>query len=224
MTNQFSSLVYTSYEVYDEDIKDELKDVTDLLGEENYEEIYKEKLANVSDKMSDILMNPEDTYIDFRAITLMQKQLSVMAKSSDRGSFEVPVEIDGSKVTMHITLKSDNSNISRMEASIQTFEYGRITASLYKQDGIINGMLTTSNSQSADEVEYLESLKKRMCEKLAETVENAGVDQTKIAILYNAQLQPTGVGTSANAMEGKTENNTDTGTLLKMAKAFVEAI
>ena len=211
-------------ELDNEEINDELKEVTDLLGEENYEEIYKEKLANVSDKMTDILMNPEDTYIDFRAITLMQKQMSVMSHNSERGSFEVPIEIDGSKVTMHITLKSDNSNISRMEASVQTFEYGLITASLYKQDGIINGMLTTTNSQSADEVEYLESLKKRMCEKLTEKVEEAGVDQTKIAILYNAQLQPTGVGTSANAMEGKTENITDTGTLLKMAKAFVEAI
>ncbi|SFU62433.1 DUF6240 domain-containing protein [Butyrivibrio sp. INlla21] len=211
-------------ELDNEEINDELKEVTDLLGEENYEEIYKEKLANVSEKMTDILMNPEDTYIDFRAITLMQKQMSVMSHNSERGSFEVPIEIDGSKVTMHITLKSDNSNISRMEASVQTFEYGLITASLYKQDGVINGMLTTTNSQSADEVEYLESLKKRMCEKLTEKVEEAGVDQTKIAILYNAQLQPTGVGTSANAMEGKTENITDTGTLLKMAKAFVEAI
>ena len=208
----------------DDEISEDLKDITDSLGDEGYEETYKEKITNISDKMSDILMNPEDTYIDVRTITLMQKQLSVMSHNSDRGSFEVPVEIDGSKVSMHITLKSDNSNISRMEASIQTFEYGLITASLYKQDGVINGMLTTTNGQSSDEVEYLESLKKRMCEKLAETVENAGVDRSKIAILYNAQLQPTGVGTSANAMEGKTENITDTGTLLKMAKAFVEAI
>ncbi len=213
-----------AFDLDDEEITDNLEDITASLGEEGYEEKYREDLANVSDKMSDILMNPEDTYIDLRAITLMQKQLTVMSHNSERGSFEVPVEIDGSKVTMHITLKSDNSNISRMEASVQTIEYGLITASLYKQDGVVNGMLTTTNSQSSDEVEYLESLKKRMCEKLAETIEDAGVDQSKIAILYNAQLQPTGVGTIANATEGATEKTTDTGTLLKMAKAFVEAI
>ncbi|MBR4831942.1 MAG: hypothetical protein IKZ97_04895, partial [Butyrivibrio sp.] len=129
------------------------------------------------------------------------------------------------KVSMHITLKSDNSNISRMEASIQTFEYGLITASLYKQDGFITGMLTTTNGQSQDEVEYLESLRTRMCAKLADEIENAGVDQNKIAILYHAQQKPEGVGTvNANAMDGSLEKTTDTGTLLKMAKAFVEAI
>ena len=212
-------------EFEDEEIKENLEELTDALGEDNYEDTYRQSLAKISDKMSDMLMNPEDTYIDLKAITLMQKQLSVMSHTSERGAFDVPVEIDGTKVSMHITLKSDNSNISRMEASIQTFEYGLITASLYKQDGFITGMLTTTNGQSQDEVEYLESLRTRMCAKLADEIENAGVDQNKIAILYHAQQKPEGVGTvNANAMDGSLEKTTDTGTLLKMAKAFVEAI
>ena len=50
-------------EFEDEEIKENLEELTDALGEDNYEDTYRQSLAKISDKMSDMLMNPEDTYI-----------------------------------------------------------------------------------------------------------------------------------------------------------------
>ena len=111
-----------------------------------------------------------------------------------------------------------------MEASVQTTDYGLISANLYREEGGITGMLTTTYAGSPEETEYLESVKTKMCDKLAEKIEDAGVDRNRIAILYNAQAQPTKVGTvNAEAMDGESNLTADTGTLLKMAKAFIEA-
>lgn len=208
-----------------EKVDEPLKSFVEKLGEdEDYESTYKQELTKLSDKLADELLNPEDTYIDIKAITLMQKQISVMTKASDKGSFEIPVEIDGSKVSMHVTLKNDDSGLTRMEASIQTYEFGLLTATLYEKDGIINGMLTTSSNQGPEEAEYLEGVKEKLCERLADRIKDLGVDRERINILYHVVKQPAKVSTAfANAMEGN-EKSTDTSTLLKMARAFIEAV
>ena len=185
----------------------------------------KNALLNISDGLEELLMDEDDNYIDVRAINLMQRRLTVMSAGSERGTFDVPVEIEGQKISMHITLKNDESMDSRMEASIQTYSYGLITATLYEKNGIVSGMITTTYGQSTEEVEYLESVRSKMCVKLAEKLRDSGVSQEKIAILYHAQTQPISVGTAnANATDGNQKNITDTSTLLSMAKAFIEAL
>ena len=207
------------------DLKDEQRLLVDALDEDGYEDVYKNTLAEMSDRMQEVLFDTENTYLDVRAISLMQKQLSVMSVSSERGSFDVPVEIDGQKISMHITLKSDESMNSRMEASIQTYDYGLITATLYEKSGTISGMLTTTYGENTEETEYLESVRTKMCVKLAEKLKDVGVGQDKIAILYHTQTQPTSVGkTNANATDGNSKKVTETGRLLTMAKAFIEAL
>lgn len=199
--------------------------LVDALDNDGYEDVYKRTLDNISDRLQEVLFDSDNTYLDVRAISLMQRQLSVMSINSDRGSFDVPVEIEGQKISMHVTLKSDESMNSRMEASIQTYEYGLITATLYEKGGMISGMLTTTNGQSPEETEYLESVRTKMCVKLAEKIRDVGVGQDKIAILYHAQTQPTSVGkTNANATDGNFNKITETRQLLAMAKAFIEAL
>ena len=214
-----------SDEITQEGFDNEQRKLVDALEEDDYENVYRTTLDTISDKLQEVLENSSDTYLDVRTISLMQKQLSVMSLSSQQGSFDVPVEIDGQKISMHITLKSDNSMNSRMEASVQTYEFGLITATLYKKNDIISGMLTTTNGQSTEEAEYLESVRSKMCVKLAEKLKDVGVGQESIAILYHAQTQPTSVGqANANATDGNPKNIMETKDLLTMAKAFIEAL
>ncbi len=201
------------------------KDLVDKLDDDNYEEAYVKILEDYSDKLSEEIMTEDDSYIDVRAITLMQKQLSVMGSASQRGSYDVPVEIDGQMVSMHITLKSDGRNSSRMDASVQTDEYGMITASLYREKTVIRGMLSTTNGQNPEETEYLENVRSRLCDIIAERIKDFGIDRENIAILYHTQTSPAFAGaTVTDATEGNNENITDTKTLLTMAKAFIEAL
>ncbi|SFQ21764.1 hypothetical protein SAMN04487928_12432 [Butyrivibrio proteoclasticus] len=207
---------------FDGSIKKEEDDLFTLLDENNYEESYKQKLDQISEKLTETLMNSEDSYIDVRAITLMQKQISVMKKESENATFDVPVEIDGDSISMHITLKNDGTKKSRMDASIQTFEYGFITASLYEESGLIKGMITTTMSEGIEESEYLGNVKEKLCKKLSEKIKDLGVDQNQIGILYGAKLTQNNSTTDAKP-DGE-RKITNTGVLLKMAKAFIEAL
>ena len=86
-------------------------------------------------------------------------------------------------------------------------------------------MLTTTNGKSPEETEYLESVRTKMCVKLAEKLRDVGVGQDTIAILYHTQTQPTSVGkTNATATDGNSKKITETRQLLTMAKAFIEAL
>ena len=195
------------------------------LDEEDYAENYLKILGDISDKLSEELETENDTYIDVRAISLLQKQISVMRKSAESSSFEVPVEIDGSKLSMHVTLKSEKSVSTRMDASVQTDEYGLITLSIFREAGEFRGMLTTTNYSSQEETEYLEKVRTRLCDNIGSRMPEAALNSEKIAILYHAQgsLSQRGV-VNADAMDGREKLKTDTKTLLTMAKAFIEAL
>ena len=198
--------------------------LVDALDQDGYEETYKSSIDAMSDSLETILMK-EESFVDVRAISLIKKQLSVMRMAADRETFEVPVDIDGQKVSMHITIKSEDGKDPRMEASIQTYEFGTITASLTEKNGMVSGMLMTTNSQSIDETEYLESIRTKMCDKLAEKLKNIGVNRDEIAILYHAHTSPISVGAAkADATDGDRPKKIETKDLLTMAKAFIEAL
>ena len=118
---------------------------------------------------------------------------------------------------MHVTLKQDDSNRSRMDASIQTDEYGLLTASLYEENGEIQGMLTTTLAQTSEQTAYLENVREKLCVSLSGKIKDIGVDRKNIGILYHVKGQQS-TGTA------KENTVTDTSTLLKMAKAFIEAL
>ena len=193
------------------------------MDDEDYQDSYKQKLDQISEKLTKALTNSEDSYIDVRAIALMQKQVSVMKKASDNSSFDVPVSIDGETVSMHVTLKLDDTLNTRMDASIQTNEHGLLSATLYEDDGIIKGMLKTTMAETREESEYLENAKTKLCNILSESIKDLGVDQNQIGILYHVKTPQEYSTNNAKATEGE-RKTTDTGTLLKMAKAFVEAL
>ena len=195
------------------------------LSEDDYQDNYVKILERVSDNLSRELLSSDDTYIDVRAIALLQKQISVMTKSAERNSYEVPVEIDGEVVSMNVTLASDDTKRSRMDASVLTDEYGQLNLSLFVEEESIQGMLTTTNGKNQWESEYLENVRTRLCERISEKLEGVIVSAENIAIIYNAQAGPAFAGVvSRNAMEGENAVQTDTKTLLTMAKAFIEAL
>jgi hypothetical protein len=196
-----------------------------MMDQDNYEENYLKILDNISDKLSEELMNDRDSYIDVRSIALMQKQLSVMGQSAERESFEVPVEIEGETLSMHITLKTEKNSSSRMDARVQTYDYGQIAVSLYVDGNAVKGMLTTTNGRSQEQAEYLENVRTRLCDRMDEKLSDIGVDRENISVLYNTQGIPAGRSqVNTRATEGETVKIPDTQTLLKMAKAFVEAL
>ena len=47
--------------------------LTQALGEENYGKTYRDTLSSISDKLSEVLEAPENSYIDVKSIRLMQK-------------------------------------------------------------------------------------------------------------------------------------------------------
>ncbi|MBQ7425345.1 MAG: hypothetical protein IJV21_03685, partial [Lachnospiraceae bacterium] len=199
--------------------------LSDNLSEEDYEENYVKLLEKVSDKLTEELMTDTDSYIDVRAISLMQKQLTVMGRAAESGSFEVPVEIEGEKVSMHVTLRSDDKKETRMDASVQTFEYGLVTLSIRTEGEGIRGMLTTTNGENREEAEYLEKVRSGLCERIRDRMKDISLSEEDIAIIYRTQYGPAYAGADlTDARDGSEGSGMETVTLLTMAKAFIEAL
>jgi hypothetical protein len=147
-----------------------------------------------------------------------------MGQSAERGSFEVPVEIEGQQLSMHVTLRSEKNANSRMDASVQTDYYGLITLSLYKDKDTVRGMLTTTRGSDPEESEYLENVRTRLCENIADKIKDVGIHRENIAILYRTQSSLSQGAVNTDATDGRVTERTDTKTLLTMAKAFIEAL
>ncbi|MCR5404856.1 MAG: DUF6240 domain-containing protein [Butyrivibrio sp.] len=203
----------------------EVPDLKEKLSDDDYQNEYLKIMDDVSDKLSEELMTGDDKYIDVRAISLLQKQISVMGRGAENGSFEVPVEIDGQVVSMNVTLKSDAGSDSRMDASVWTDEYGLLTASLTAGDGQVRGMLMATRGRTSEGSEYLDKVRENLCERLSNMAEGIEAKSENISILFNAQVQPSSMrGEEAIATEGRKIEQTKTKTLLTMAKAFIEAL
>ena len=111
-----------------------------------------------------------------------------------------------------------------MEASVQTYDFGLITANLYVEDGLIRGILSTTEKERQEVSEYLINVKQKLCDALADKVKGTGVDHENIGILYRANYSRELGKARSKDTESKYKPATETGTLLKMARAFVEAL
>jgi hypothetical protein len=78
-------------------------------------------------------------------------------------------------------------------------------------------MLTTTLAETSEQTAYLEKVREKLCMSLSGKIKDLGVDRKNIGILYRVKGQQ-------NTTTAKENTVTDTSTLLKMAKAFIEAL
>ncbi|WP_408069764.1 DUF6240 domain-containing protein [Butyrivibrio sp. JL13D10] len=193
------------------------KMLEDLIEEEDYESAYEEKLSELSLQLEEMLNYEADTYIDVRSIHLMQKQLSVASNLARQNSFEIPVEVDGRVVSMHVTLRENQKEGKKVEAELETEYYGHISMAMAIDDGVVKGAFAATYPNSGDLSDYMQQVKKNFINGIKESEPTLEVNSKDIGIFYRRQEAGSAVAGTEN---GDFENRT----LLRMAEIFVQSI
>ena len=211
--NQAEKLSNLSFKEKEAEILDE------LAGGIEFKEAYEEQLEELSQSLDDMLIQETETvsFIDVKAIQLMQKQIYVAVKMADRGSFEVPVEVDGRTVSMHVTLKDSDNEGSKMEANVESSFYGRISFAATIENGQLRGAFATSLTQAPDVSEYMEEVKGRFIKEADLLDSGLAITESNINIMYHRSE-------AGSVVQGAENGVSDNRQLLRMAAIFVHAL
>ncbi len=211
--DQVERIAHLAFKETEKEMVDELTDADD------YKSSYKDHLMELSYELDEILTEDDgpDSYIDVKAIHLMQKQISVATKMADRGSFEIPVEVDGRRVSMHVTLREDETQGSKLEASLETVYYGRISMAMTVEEGEVKGIFSSSLQKNQEIQEYMEDVRDKFIYELQNSEPELDASAQNIGIMYR-QTDP------GSAIQGAENGFSDSRLLLRMAGIFVHAV
>ncbi len=191
----------------------------DLMDTEDYRSSYEEHLADMKEALDEMLVDADtvDSYIDVKAIQLIQKQISLSTRMADRGSFDIPVDIDGRTVSMHVTLKDSDEEGSKIEAGIDTPDFGRLSMAITIGAGEVRGVFAAAYQQSEDLSDYMSDVRTRFLRELKEIEPELSVSEENISIMYRRSE-------AGSAIQAAENGFSDSRTLLRMAGIFVHAL
>lgn len=187
-----------------------------LDGEEEYGEVYRRTTEHMQSAIEEQMLSDNVSYVDHRALALTHRTLSVAAQSASQGSFDIPVEAAGRTISMHVTLAADNTTGSSVQVTLDTEEYGTLSARMEVVRGEVKGLLATSFSDTPQTKRYLEDVRTRLSGEIAQSVPDVAVQSEGLALLYQAAPPAAAPSTERHISAQRT--------LLQLAKAFAKAV
>ena len=192
-----------------------IQNMTSALTEsDDYTDTYKTDLTSMTDCLNEIISDTDVTYIDMKAISLLHKQLTIAQEMADKGSFEIPVQVGEHTVSMHVVLQQDETSGSKVEASLDTQEYGNITTALQVKDGTVSGIMTVENGATPQTKNYCEQVKTRLASNIAQLT-GLNFQKDNMAVIYGSRTNRTFAGSDTKISDR---------VLFNLAQAFVTAI
>ena len=207
--DQAERVAHLAFKEIEQEMLEELQDA------EDYKDSYEGHLIELAEQLDEILLETAESYIDVRAIHLVQKQISVMNKMADRGTFEVPVDIDGRTVSMKVTLKDSESGGSKVEAAVETLDFGHISMAMTGDESGIKGVFATSLTSFDELTEFMEGAREKFINEL--TDKGINVDIHNVGIMYHTTNAGDAVSEGGNGFS-------DSRDLLRMAGIFIQAL
>ena len=147
----------------------------------------------------------------------MQKQLSVASNLARQNSFEIPVEVNGRVVSMHVTLRENQTEGKKVEAELETEFYGHISMAMVIDNGAVKGAIAATYPNSSELSEYMQQVKENFINGIRESEPTLEVESEDIGIFYRRQE-------AGSAVVGTENGNFENRTLLRMAEIFVQSI
>ncbi len=215
LSNHFSD---KALELANRAVRAKEQSMIDEMGEvDDFQLAYEQHLEEASSALTEIIEESVTSYVDIKAITLMQKQLSVRSAMAQNNSYEIPVEVDGIEVNMHVMLKKEEGEGTKLEVAVRTEEYGSLTAVVTEEGGKIKGILSTSRKQDEYVEDYLGSVRDKMKDKISNISDKYEMDNDSIMIMYN-------LSDPGQLITGSENGISDSRDLLGIAKAFVKSL
>ena len=211
--NQAERIAHLAFKETEKEMLEELGGIRD------YSDSYAEHLSELSESLTELIAESEqiDNYVDVRAIHLMQKQISVATRMAYKGSYEIPVEVDGRTVSMHVTMKDSAKEGTKISASLETIDFGHISMAMTIDGGEVKGIFALALSKNEELAEYINEVKERFIKELSANEPDLAVDSKNIGIMYHTT-------DAGDAVQGAEKGISESRSLLRMAAIFVNAV
>lgn len=141
------------FERYCDEISESMTDESSL--QSSFERL--ERYTSVM--LEKVMMNPENTLLDVRAMQSMFKQIRLTSSLAKESYYQIPVKLEEDYTVMNVHVKHTGENPS-VEIEMDYAEYGHLKATyLFDEDGNINSNL---QGQSGEAYALLENVSKRL--------------------------------------------------------------
>lgn len=168
----------------------------------------------VQDLLSSDTLEEQAKAIDVKELSLLHKQIGMVKNFTSDRQYQVPVYLNGEFTTIHLTLVKDDSNISSVNASMETEKFGTIGSKFTENNQFVEGYLVCENGF---DTQTKEAFTKSFFTSLNQ--ENMQVGRLSFVQSKDVNAQ------KFNDVEGSEQvSKTDTKTLYAVAKAFIKAV
>ncbi len=155
-----------------------------LLEDFDSDETASEAYGELAEEASEILRESSEnssSSIDVRAMKLLQKQLGVARGMAERGSYEVPVEINGRMTSINVRFVRGNGQESSVSITMSDADLGDIRADFFGTAGGMGGIIAAGDPDTG---EFL----KNNTDKLIERLTEAGTKTAGVKAAYSPRL------------------------------------
>lgn len=192
-------------EAKDDDIKEKLEALEESLEtKEEANQAYEDMINAAKEKIMDETII-QDSYIDVKALKLINLELSTARELANSETYEVPVDIGGEMTSINIKVVHNTKEEPNVVISFETKDMGRVGARLTTNSGEIEGYITTN---------VTEAIKK--LEKVADKLGN------RVLVVSSAKPE-TDIKLSKIPMRDN-DDLVETKELYKIAKQFLKAL
>ena len=177
-------------------------------------------VKDFTDKVSKILssdnLESNAKAIDIKELSLLHKQVGMVRNFSENKEYQVPVYMDGNFTTIHLTLLKDDSQISSVNAFMETDKYGTVGSKFTRNNQFVEGYLVCENGFDAQTEETF-------TKSFVKALEKEDLQIGKVGFVKSKDVNPKNFG-SEGLGEWVSDDKTDTKTLYAVAKAFIKAV
>ena len=168
------------FERYCDEISESMTDESSLQSSFERLERY------TSDMLEKVMMNPENTLLDIRAMQSMFKQIRLASSLAKESYYQIPVKLEDDYTVMNVHVKHTGENPS-VEIEMDYAEYGHLKATyLFDESGNIN---TTLQGQSNEAYALLENVSKKLEEAYTPKLRGEKVSARELCQIAKIFLQ-----------------------------------
>lgn len=158
---------------------EELKE--SMVDETSTKTAYEQLMKSVEKVLDTALEASDVTAIDLKAITLLNKQISLLTNMSKEENYEVPIKINDEITSINLKIVKNSSESGKVTATMETKEYGSVGASFNVDDNQVSGYVACSEE---DKVQQMSEMK----EDFENALRDSGLSETILSFVGSSDL------------------------------------
>lgn len=170
----------------------------------------------VQDLLTSDTLETEAKAIDIKELNLLHKQIGMVKNFASNREYQVPVFLNGSFATIHLTLVRDDSEAGSVNASMETEVYGTVGGKFTKNNGFVEGYLVCENGFDAQTKEMFTG-------SFVAALKDENLQARRLSFVKSQDVNPEKFG-SEGVGKQVSDEKADTKTLYAVAKAFIKAV